>query len=158
VYICPSFELRPPLPTAESSDAIWGEVTDANSWRRKFARGLTRFGVTSDYMPRALSEENLLLDRLNARRWFILGGSPWEPRPRFDIRFFDYSPTFGVRNLLEEFRKTGGVAVFRNGRARDEFGEPAVKWTDATGWGTYIYCSPGLKGRLGRDGTDPTAY
>src|SRR5262249_34438204 len=56
VYLYPAFQLRPLLPTEKAADAIWTEVTDQQAWRRKFARGLRRFHLSLDYIPRCLSE------------------------------------------------------------------------------------------------------
>ena len=150
VYISPAFELCPPLPTAAAADRIWQEVTDENAWQRKFGRGLSRFGLTTDYIPRALSEENLLLDRGNARRWFILGGQPGEVRPRYDIRLYHYSPTFGVQNLAEEFARTGGVVIWRRLTPPTELGRPKVQWGDPGNGGSAIFCSEDVLARLDR--------
>ena len=46
-----------------------------------------------------------------------------------------------VFHFREEFRKTGGVVLWR-GKPNPELGIPAAHWAGASGEGAYIYCSP----------------
>jgi hypothetical protein len=150
VYLSPAFELCPPLPTAAAADRIWREVTDDNAWRLKFGRGLSRFGLATDHMPRALSEENLVMERSNARRWFILGGQAGEARPRYDVRLYCFSPTFGVQYLAEEFARTGGVLIWRRQAPLAQLGQPVAQWGDPEHGGTAVFCSNDVRARLHR--------
>ncbi len=148
VYDAVSLDLRCPLPTAESADAIWTSVTDAQAWRKKFERGLTRFGLSGS-VPRAFSEDNLVLDRGLFRRFFILGGGAQSLRPRYDLRILGLSQIFGTQNLPEEFVHTGGVVIWRESYLPPaELGKPTIQWTDRFGEGTFIYCSPDVLAKL----------
>src|SRR5262249_39267080 len=147
VYLFPSNHIRPPLPTEEAADAIWREVTDDQAWRRKFARGLSRFNLSLSYTPRCLSEVNLAVERGTVRRWFLLGGQGNVGRPRFDVRLFRNSPTFWVQDLSTEFARTGGVVIWpnRDGLAPPAFGEPVKHFPAVREGGVSIYCSSDLR-------------
>ncbi len=129
------------LPTAACAKAAWDDVTDDQAWRRKFMAGASRFDVAVDCLPPALSEENLIQERGNRRGFFILGGRAGLPEPRFDERNYNGSPVFDLHDVLAAFDKTGGVLVWY-GTAREDLGKPLVSWTNTSGSGTFIYCSP----------------
>lgn len=141
VYLAPS--LRDPLPTPEAADRLWDQVASSGAWKLKFARGLERYQIESTDIPRALSEENMVLNRALRRRWFILGGGADAKRPRFDVRIRSSVPPFDITpdRLVGEFKKTGGVVIVR-GEPFPELGEPAQEWTNGGGRGTFLYCSP----------------
>jgi hypothetical protein len=153
VYVSLNMNLRTPLPTPASADAIWSDVTDSLAWRRKFQRGLERFHLDSAYFPRALSEDNLVLDRSLIRRYFILGSEPQVPRPRYDVQLIFAGPVFGVRDLPGTFATKGGVVIWNNVRNESSkapafLGKPIVQWTTDTGMGNEIYCSPEVAAKL----------
>jgi hypothetical protein len=149
VYLQPW--IRNLLPTASSADEAWLEVTDKTAWKRKFESGLQRFGLHGNEIPRALSEENMLVERGNRRGLFILGSRSWIDAPRYDIRIYKLGPVFGVRDLPDAFEQTGGVVIMRT-RADDPdviaLGRPTVAWLDPSGRGTRIYCSPDVASKL----------
>ena len=150
VYLSGVYDLHPPLPTPQAADAIWGELISPDAYRRKLGRGLGNFGLSSDYVPRALSEENLALDRSNFRRFFILGSMPDVARPRYDLRVYGGSPMFGVQDVEREFREHGGVLLWRFPAwpMPKQCGEPVIQWLNDRGSGVAIFCSPDLKPKL----------
>jgi hypothetical protein len=154
VFVISTMNLRTPLPTAASADAIWSDVTDSQAWRRKFQRGLDRFHLESTFIPRALSEDNLVLDRSNIRRYFILGSELQTARPRYDLQLMYAGPVFGVRDIPGAFAKKGGVVIWNRvqnefGDAPASFGTPVVQWTAPSGdEGNEIFCSPDVMARL----------
>lgn len=146
VYVVNS--LFNPLPTRAASDALWAEVNDDGAWERKFLAGLQRFNLTSDQIPRALSEENMLVEKGNRRGWFILGSRGDVGRPRFDIRIIGGSPIFGVHDLPAEFAKTGGVILWRGTLDDAEIKglTPAQRWDSPNKkTGVFVFVSPDLK-------------
>lgn len=151
VYDAVAFDLRCPLPTAESSDALWAQVSDAQSWRKKFERGLARLNsLGTGYIPRALSEDNMVLDRGLWRRYFILGNVARNSRPRYDLQIYHLSPVlYGISDLPMDYAKNGGVIIWREGAPPPELGTPVMKWTNAAGdFTTCIFCSPAIKAKL----------
>jgi hypothetical protein len=93
--------IRKLLPTTESADRMWNEVTSPQSWKRKIERGLVGANVQANELPRALSEENMVLDRSNLRGYFILGStSVATTRPRYDVRLYKFSPLFGTQDVV----------------------------------------------------------
>jgi len=106
--------LKIPLPTPQSADLLWSQVTDDQAWRQKFAAGMTRFGMTLDQLPRAMSEENLVQEHGNRRRWFMLGGTFDPAVPRYVIHLIHPGPVFPVQDadLPAEFARTGGVVLW----------------------------------------------
>jgi hypothetical protein len=137
------------LPTPQAADALWAQVTDDQAWRKKFQRGLTRFGLSNEYIPRAMSEQNLALDRSLWRRYFILGGNPQSPLPRYDLQIFGASPVFGIQDLAADFQKSGGLVVHLDFDApAPDLGQPLVQWLNRDGHGVRIWCSADLRGRL----------
>ena len=102
------------LPTADSANAIWDLLSENHAWETRMKEGFDRFSLPKEFLPRALSEDNLEADRGLARRWFILGGGH-SSRPRFDVRLISLSATFGLQrsNTGAAFQKTGGVVVWR---------------------------------------------
>jgi len=149
IYLRPA--LINPLPTLEAADDAWAEVSALSAYQRKFSSGINRFGLTSNQIPRALSEVNLALERGNRRFLFILGGRQWIQAARFDIRVFGFGPVFGVRDLFYDFKQTGGVVILR-GAADDPIaaalGTPTTQWLGPSGAGTRVYCSPDIARRL----------
>ena len=138
-----------PLPTREASDALWAEVNHDDAWAKKLLSGLSRFNLSADQIPRALSEENMLVERGNRRGWFILGSRGDVARPRYDVRVVGGSPVFGVHDLPGEFAKTGGVVLWRGTLDDPEitgFPPPAQRW-DAPGgkYGVYVFASNDVK-------------
>ncbi|MGA3067008.1 MAG: hypothetical protein ABSF29_09195 [Tepidisphaeraceae bacterium] len=139
------------LPTPASADALWSEVTDDQAWRKKFESGLKHFHVTTDQLPRALSEANLLLERSNRRGWFILGSRTDLPDPRYDIRLVLTSPIFGVQDLQTAMRQQGGILVWRESGSnlkKPDLGPPLVQWLNQDGYGTSIYCTPDVRAKI----------
>ncbi|HZZ41320.1 MAG TPA: hypothetical protein VFE58_00145 [Tepidisphaeraceae bacterium] len=140
--------LKNPLPTAESARVLWGEVTDDAAWRKKFESGLTRFGMDAADLPGAMSEENLVQERGNMRRWFICGTRASYPERRFDVRIVHGSPVFGVQDVVEAFAKEGGVVLWRaasNGKPPAGLGKAFKEWVNAEGIGDYVYVSPAVE-------------
>jgi hypothetical protein len=135
VYLCATF--HDPLPTAESADYLWSQVTDAQAWRKKFEQGAGRFNISASRIPRVLSEENMIQERGNRRRWFILGGLSGNQAPRYDIKIISGGSPFDLtsKEAVAEFKRTGGVLIWRQSRMDDaeilkkELGTPAVSWT-----------------------------
>jgi hypothetical protein len=150
IYYC-SGGYRSLLPTPQSADALWSEVTDDQAWRKKFESGLKRFHISTDQIPRALSEANLVLERSNRRGWFILGGRTDLPDPRYDIRLVLTSPVFGVQDLTTAMQQQGGILVWRESGAslkRPDLGPPLVQWLNQQGIGTSIYCTPDVRDKI----------
>ncbi len=142
VYVCGPM-LRVPLPTPQASARLWGEVTDANAWRRKFASGLRRFHLKAGGMPRALSEANMIQERGDRRGWFILGGEGWRRTPRFNIHIVRGSPVFGVRDLKKTFLHTGGILLWaKPDKPPTWLPHPTVEWINKAGIGRYIFEIP----------------
>jgi hypothetical protein len=138
------------LPTEASATALWSEVTDDHAWRAKFQSGLERFHLQAGQLPRALSDENLVQERGNRRGYFILGGRADLPDPRYDLRLYNCSPVFGVKDPVPVFLQTGGVLIWK-GRAYDPSVAglvPAVKWTNRNGDAVFIFCSDDVKSKL----------
>ena len=138
-----------PLPTRAASDALWAEVNDDNAWEKKFLSGLSRFNLAAADIPRALSDENMLVERGNRRSWFILGSrGDHAGRPRYDVRVIAGSPIFGVHDLKEAFARTGGVILWR-GRANDPEVAgltPVRQWHAPDGEaGVFVFASPDVK-------------
>ena len=96
--------------------------------------GLQRFNLTTDQLPRALSEENLVQERGNRRKWFILGSQLQMPVPRYDVRMVLGSPVFGIRNLDAALKQNPGVVLWRDGFALPvpTLGEPVKQWASAS--------------------------
>ncbi len=153
VYIYDASSMMPwLLPTPQSAQAIWRDVTDDQAWSKKFAAGLDRFGLSagSDLLPRALSEENLVQERGNARGWFILGGHTDLPTPRYDIRLYRNSPIFGVQDLSAALKQKSGLILWRNVNVAPpaELGVPIIQWLDATGTGIMIFAPEDVRKQL----------
>jgi len=148
VYLAPS--LHDPLPTRAASDALWAQVVEHDSWELKVRSAMERFHASAGDLPRALSEENMIIERGNRRQWFILGGRQELPEPRYDIRVFDDSVVFGVQDVSADFHRTGGVVVCDDavGTMPADLGQPAVQWVNSDGNGVRVYCSPDVLARL----------
>jgi hypothetical protein len=96
-----------------------------------------------------MSEENLALDRALRRRFFILGGNPQSPLPRYNLQSFGDSATFGIQDLPADFQKSGGLVVHLDfDAAAPDLGQPLVQWLNRDGHGIRIWCSPDLRARL----------
>ena len=151
VYLHPAFISRAVLPTEAAADAIWRILTDDQAWRVKLQDGFHRFSLPDGRLPRALSEDNLTMDRGRCRRWFILGGGS-SSRPRYNVRLVPMSATFGLQRstLVPEFKRTGGVVVWRTvaGGMPEGLGEPWMKWLAPNGEGTLIFVSPDIQQKL----------
>lgn len=152
VYVQGQFACKTVLPTAEAADAIWKEVANEKAWRAKLEDGFQRFSLSSDQFPRGMSEDNLCLDRAIHRRWFILGGGS-QARPRYDLRLFDVSKTFGLHGseIAQIFERTGGVLIWRTaerGMPSPDLGKPFIKWVNTHENGTLLYLSDDVRGNL----------
>ena len=151
VYLDGLFISRAVLPTEAAADTIWRAMADNEPWRLKLQDGFSRFSLREAHLPRAMSEDNLVMDRGLLRRWFILGGGHTD-RPRYDVRLLPISPTLRFLDkghLLEEFKRTGGVMVRRSPfDPEKELGEPLVQWVNREGRGTWIFVSPDVRGKL----------
>jgi hypothetical protein len=138
--------LKVPLPTTHAADLIWGEVTAPNAWRRKFASGLQRYGLTGREILRAMSEENLVQDHGALRRWFILGSEMGGGLGRYELRLIQPSPLFGVQtsDIAADFSRTGGVVLWqpdRYGPPPPELGKPVDVFPDADGARVLVFRS-----------------
>jgi hypothetical protein len=152
IYFHSDFACKTVLPTAEAADAIWREVASDQAWRAKLEDGFRRFSLPAEQFPRALSEDNLCMDRAKSRRWFILGGGSGM-LPRYDVRPFDICKTFGIHSseIAETFKRTGGVLIWRTAAPAPpppELGEPLIKWVNTHGNGTLLFVSPDIRGKL----------
>jgi hypothetical protein len=148
LYLPMDTSLRDPLPTAEAADYLWNEVTSREAWEQKWQYGLRRYGLTYGEPMRALSDEGMISERGNRRGWFILGGRPQAPEPRYDIRFLSGFTIYGARDIAAELAKTGGVVLWREPWPCRGLGAPVAQWTDRQGRGTYVYASPDVKVKL----------
>ncbi len=145
VMVCPIF--HDPLPTPERADALWQEEMNNDAATRKFAAGLSRFHLPVTEIPRALSEENMIVERVERRGWYILGSRAWLADRRYDIHLYGQSMVFGSHDPLPEFKTIGGVLIWRGGPL-EGVSDPVAKWGNASGEGTYIYCSADVRPRL----------
>jgi hypothetical protein len=136
--------MRTLLPTPDSSTALWTEVNDDQAWRKKMESGLTRFKLSSTELPRALSEENLIQERGNRRKWFILGGQTDLPIPRYDVRVVLSSPVFGIHDLDAALKSHAGILLWRDGYdiPTPDLGPPLVRWLNRDGKGVKIFRVP----------------
>ncbi|HEX3355554.1 MAG TPA: hypothetical protein VHS31_01135 [Tepidisphaeraceae bacterium] len=143
--------LRDPLPTTQASDSLWAAVNDHDAWKKKFSMGLAHFHLTSDEFPRALSDENMALERGNYRGVFILGSRTQVPRPRYDVHFVWASTVFGTLDLPTDFAKSGGIVVWY-GLPDDpnvkDMGKPIAQWISPAGNGVFIYASADARAKL----------
>lgn len=155
IYMSPGYEIQTPLPTEASSRQLWEEVYGFEAWSKKYTRGVSRFQLQSDgYLPRALAQENLVLDRFSACRFFILGSGRHPDRPRFNIKIYAQGEVFytPLSKLKTDFDRTGGIVISRNQRLDpNEFGDPVYTRLGASGRSLFVYCSrdlrPALEGR-----------
>ncbi len=138
VYLVSAYEFQTILPTPQSADELWKDVTDEAAWRRKFQRGLNRFQLQAGRYPRAFSEDNFALDRAHRRRWFILGSAVDVTRPRYAVHVYQESPTFGAQDVFLECRTTGGIVVVRGAPPAKEAGIVRQQWLAADGNGVFI--------------------
>jgi hypothetical protein len=139
---------RVPLPTTQSGDTIWREVSDPAAAERKFDSGLRRAGVSESFArPRALSEVNMVQERGNARMWYILAGQANDFTRRYQIRLAKASPVFFVQDLPETVKREPGVVIWADwitGPPDPSFGEPLVEWKSHSGRCVRIFCPPSL--------------
>jgi hypothetical protein len=152
VYFHCTFASQALLPTSEAVDAIWKRVANDDAWRVKLQEGFRRFSLPSDQFPRAMSEDNLCMDRAICRRWFILAGGGQE-RPRYDLRPFNMGTTFGLHapEIGKVFKETGGILIWRTAtteRLPSGLGEPLVKWVNSYGNGTLVFVSDDVRQKL----------
>jgi hypothetical protein len=141
-----------PLPTPQSADAIWDEVNHTGAWTLKVTEALKRFHGESNDLPRAFSEEDMIMEKGIRRVWYILGGRTDLPDPRYDIRTFSDSPIYSmnVSEVSAAFKATGGVIICydANGVMPTDLGTPSIEWVNGEGRGCRIYCSPDMSSRL----------
>jgi hypothetical protein len=151
VYVDGVFVSRAVLPTEAAADAIWRIMADNEPWRLKLQDGFRRFSLPEGRLPRAMSEDNLVVDRSLLRRWFMLGGGR-SNRPRYNVRLLPLSPTLTFLDkgsLVEEFKRTGGVLVRRPPAVvEDGLGEPLMEWVNRKGEGTRVFVSPDVREKL----------
>ena len=147
LYLNPTLALLNPLPTVASADALWQAEMDNAAAERKFRSGMTRFNLPHMDVPRALSEENMTVERVYRRGWYILGSRPQLPDRRYDIRLYGGSTVFEPHDPVADFARTGGVVIWR-GEPLDGLGDPVAGWVAPSGVGTFIYCSPDVRRRL----------
>ncbi len=151
VYLSPT--LHDPLPTRLSADALWADVTSAQAWEVKFQESLSRYGIPSSRTPRSLSEENMIQERGNRRRWFILGADPQNELPRFDIKIISGGSPFDLTPVeaMSRFAEAEGAFILRQSRQPefqrplDMLGVPRVKWTDGNGQTVSVFYRPQAK-------------
>jgi len=140
VYLQMPWACRPPLPTSDSSMAIWNSESSLDLWRRKFERGGKLYDARQS-LPRALSQDVIQIEEAFARRWFILGGGQTK-RPRYDIRIYNSSPDSFINDLGPEFLRTGGAVIWRgypDSPVPKDLGQPVAQWLNARGQGTRVY-------------------
>ncbi|MBN1571388.1 MAG: hypothetical protein JXA73_26370 [Acidobacteria bacterium] len=148
VYLSPT--LHDPLPTRRSSDALWADVTSGQAWERKFQQSLSRFNIPGSRTPRSLSEENMIQERGNRRRWFILGAGPQNELPRFDIKIISGGSPFDLTpdEAISRFVENGGAFILRQlrqpefQRPPDILGVPKATWTGLRGQSVSVYLKP----------------
>jgi hypothetical protein len=130
VYLSDSFAV--PLPTEQSSEALWTEAARPDAWRTKFARAAQRLGLERGRQPRAMSEDPMQLERASRRRWFILGAPLAGGRPRYDIRLVGVGSVFGlsIDAVVDRLCKEGG-AYISHGAPVDRLGSPKMVWRSA---------------------------
>ena len=133
--------MRTLLPTPASATSLWTEVNDDQAWRKKVESGLARFNLSSTELPRALSEENLIQERGNRRKWFILGGQTDRPSPRYDVKVVLSSPVFGIHDLNTALKAHDGILLWRDGYdiPTPDLGPAIVQWLNRDGRGVKIY-------------------
>jgi hypothetical protein len=145
-------EIKNPLPTAAAADAIWDEVNHTGAWTLKVTTSLKRFNVGAVNLPRAFSEEDMILEKGIRRGWYILGSRPTLDVPRYDIRIFNDSPIYSMSqdDVAEMYRKDGGVLIDydNHGPPPKDVGAPVIEWVNAQGYGCHIYCSGDVMAHL----------
>jgi hypothetical protein len=148
IYVNPN--IRDPLPTVAASNALWDEVANENAWTTKLEWGMKRFHISSENLPRAFSENDMVVERGLRREWFILGSRPAIPDPRYDIRVYVDSVVFRINDVAGEFKRTGGVLVCNDddGAMPTDVGTPVVQWINSQARGVRIYCSPDVLPKL----------
>lgn len=144
VFLVNEASMRLPLPTPEASQRLWAEVTSDAAWRRKFEAGLSRFNLSAGSLPRALSEENLVQDRGNYRRWFILGSPTTAPIPRYDLHVSGFSATFGLKDIESALAATDCWVVWRGSLEEKPavLGDPIMQWVGRPDSSVYIFATP----------------
>jgi hypothetical protein len=145
VLISPS--LHDPLPTPQRADAMWQEEMNNDAAAKKFQKGVERFHLGNIDAPRALSEENMIVERVRRRMWYILGSRSWIPDRRYDIHLYQGSTVFDASDPAAEFLKLGGVLIWR-GTPLVGLPDPVMKWVNSDGLGTYIYCADDIRPRI----------
>jgi hypothetical protein len=144
--------IRTLLPIPESGNSLWTEVNDDQAWRKKVQSGVARFNLIAGELPRALSEENLVQERGNRRKWFILAGRTDLAIPRFDVRIVMSSPVFGIRDTEMDavLKAHGGVVLWRDeyDLPAPNLGPPVAQWLGGNRKGVKIYCTPDVLKRL----------
>ena len=145
VLLSPS--LHDPLPTPQRADALWQEEMNNDAAGKKFQAGLARFHLGDIDPPRALSEENMIVERVRRRMWYILGSRSWLPDRRYDIHLYQGSTVFDASDPVAELSRLGGVLIWRGAPLAGLY-NPVMKWVNSAGAGTYIYCSDNVRSRL----------
>lgn len=148
---------RTPLPTRESSDRLWSEVTSLQAPEMKLRSGLERFHLADSAgsaipLPRAMSEENMIQERSNRRGFYILGSQLSDPRPRFNL-FPRTSIIFNSRDVAGDFARNGGVVTGYPSvdSALDGLPPPTIRFPGTRGLDLCVWISPDVLARLPRD-------
>jgi len=130
-----------PVPTRTASDALWNGASSIEAGETKFLSGVKRFNLPRGTVPRALSEENLVQEKANARTWFILGSSIEPSVPRFDLALSGISPVFFVPtdDIIDVWHKRGGALVTAQPKMIDALGPPTKLWQSPGGQRVAIY-------------------
>ena len=139
IYLTDTFAV--PLPTEESAEALWAEVTRPDAWHAKFARAARRLNLRGDRLPpRAMSEDPMQFERALRRRWFILGAPLAVSRPRYDIRIVGVGSAFSVplETAIDRLCKEGG-AYIHTGLPIDRLGPPKIDWRSPDGQVLSVY-------------------
>ena len=126
VYWVDGFKM--PLPTPESADAVWGQVTHQHAWLIKYRQAARRLAL-GDRVPRAMSEDPMALEEALRRRWFILGAMVDSTRRRFNLRPVAEGTSFAASHLevVEVLCTRGGTYAYY-GRPVTRLGPPTMVW------------------------------
>lgn len=152
VYVGPM--IRTIMPTPEAADRAWATLISPDAYKKKLESGMKRFAVSGDSrgIPRAMSEENVVQERGNRRRWFILGGyAPdavrYDVEPRTSLVFppTDLYTAFAGADVPAVLVVRPGI----DGLPPEGFPPPYIRFAAPLGMDTLIYVSPDLKDKLG---------
>lgn len=147
--------LQPVIPTTAASDRLWSEVNDNNAWQKKFTAGMQRFNLSAGQIPRALSDEDMIIERGNRRVWFILGSRPQVPRVRFDVNVIGApGMVYDINDPVEAVVQHGGVLLWRQFQGvsfipdTSALGPPIANWQSPSGKRVFICATNDVKAKL----------